>query len=138
MSDILNFEIACLQSRTRQISIDDAEQRDQDIRANIARMCELIDYTTSFGNSDVKLVVTPEYAINGNFRRINLEQWCNIATTVPGPYTDIFAEQAKARKIYLAVNMLEVHPDFPRRFFNCSMLFGPDGTILIKHWKKQQ
>src|SRR5580700_6481000 len=124
MPDILNYEVACLQTVTRQVSITDAEQRDRDIRTNIARMCELIDYQTSFGNSDVKLVVTPEYAINANFRRLDLEGWMSIATTVPGPYTDILAAHAKLRKIYLAVNMLEVHPDFPRRFFNCSMLFG--------------
>jgi predicted amidohydrolase len=135
MPDIINYEVACLQTITRQVSLTDDEQLDRDIRANIARICDLIDYVTSFGNSDVKLVVTPEYAVNGNFRVINLDAWCRIATTVPGPYTDIFAEKAKARKIYLAVNMLEVHPDFPRRFFNCSMLFGPDGKILIKHWK---
>lgn len=135
MPDIINYEVAALQTVTRQVSLTDDEQLDRDIRANIKRICELIDYVTSFGNSDVKLVVTPEYAVNGNFRVINLEAWCRIATTVPGPYTDIFAEKAKARKIYLAVNMLEVHPDFPRRFFNCSMLFGPDGNILIKHWK---
>jgi len=133
MPDIINYEVACLQTITRQVSLTDDEQLDRDIRANIKRICDLIDYVTSFGNSDVKLVVTPEYAVNGNFRVINLDAWCRIATTVPGPYTDIFAEKAKARKIYLAVNMLEVHPDFPRRFFNCSMLFGPDGNILIKH-----
>jgi len=98
-------------------------------------MCELIDYVTSFGNSEVKLVVTPEYAINAQFRRLNVEDWCRICTTIPGPYTDILGAKAKERKIYLAVNLMEIHPDFPNRFFNCSLLFGPDGKILIKHWK---
>jgi predicted amidohydrolase len=135
MRDVLNFEIACLQTRSRQVSLTDATQRDLDIRANIERICQLIDYVTSFGNSDVKLIVTPEYAINGNWRRIELEQWMAISTTIPGPYTDILCEKAKQRKLYLACNMLEVHPDFPRRFFNCSFLIGPDGKILIKHWK---
>ena len=135
MADILNFEVACLQTRARQIAIDDDVQRDLDIRANISRMCELVDYVTSFGNSEVRLVVTPEYAINGSFRRLELEQWMRISTTIPGPYTDILAAKAKQRKIYLAANLFEIHPDFPGRFFNCSLLFGPDGNILIKHWK---
>ena len=85
MPDIINYEIAALQTVTRQVSLTDDEQLDRDIRTNIKRICELIDYVTSFGNSDVKLVVTPEYAVNGNFRVIDLDAWCAIATTVPGP-----------------------------------------------------
>jgi predicted amidohydrolase len=135
MTDLINYEIACLQTRSRQVSVDDDKQRDLDIRSNIDRMCQLVDYITSFGNSEVKLVVTPEYAINASFRRLELEQWMRISTTIPGPYTDILGAKAKERKIYLAVNMMEIHPDFPGRFFNCSLLFGPDGKILIKHWK---
>ena len=117
MAEYINFEVAALQTRTCQLSLTDAKLRDQQIRGNIARICDLIDYVTSFGNSEVKLVVTPEYSINANFRQITLEQWMEISTTIPGPYTDILCEKAKQRKIYLACNMLEVHPDFPRRFF---------------------
>lgn len=135
MEDILNYEIACLQTVTRQISITDATQRHEDVCANIARIGELIDYVTSFGNSEVKLVVTPEYAINPSFRRLELPEWLAISTTVPGPYTDMLAAKAKQRGIYLAVNVFEVHPAFPDRFFNCSLLIGPTGEILIKHWK---
>ncbi|MFN4282711.1 MAG: nitrilase-related carbon-nitrogen hydrolase [Alphaproteobacteria bacterium] len=135
MANYINFEVAALQTRTCQLSLTDAAERDRQIRANIARICDLIDYVTSFGNSEVKLVVTPEYSINANFRQITLEQWMEISTTIPGPYTDILCEKAKQRKIYLACNMLEVHPDFPRRFFNCSFLISPEGKIVIKHWK---
>lgn len=135
MEDVLNFEIACLQTVTRQVSVDDANQRHEDVSRNIARICELIDYVTSFGNSEVRLVVTPEYAINPSFRRLELSEWLNISTTIPGPYTDILAAKAKQRGIYLAVNLFEKHPAFPDRFFNCSLLIGPSGDILIKHWK---
>ena len=134
MAEILNFEAASLQTRARAVALDDV-QRDADIRANIARIAELIDYVTAFGNSDVRLVVLPEYAINARWQRMELEDWCRIATTIPGPYTDLLADKAKQRGIYIAANMMEVHADFPRRFFNCSFLIGPDGEILIKHWK---
>ena len=135
MPDILNFEVACIQPRVRQVSLEDEKQGDLDIRANIERICQLVAYVTSFGNSEVKLIVTPEYAINGHWSNKNVDQWIKICTTVPGPYTDILAEKAKQRKVYIAANMLEIHNDFPGRFFNCSFLVGPDGRILIKHWK---
>jgi predicted amidohydrolase len=135
MAEILNYEVAALQTRTRQVSLDDDKQRDLDIRANLERMFQLVDYVTSFGNSDVKLIVTPEYAINARFRRMEVAEWCRIATTIPGPYSDLVCAKAKERKVFFAANMLEVHPDFPRRFFNCSFLASPEGKIVLKHWK---
>lgn len=134
MAELSHYEIACLQTRVKAVALDD-KQRDLDIRSNIARIGEMIDYVTAFGVSEVKLVVLPEYAINARFESMTLEQWMRISTTIPGPYSDLLAEKAKQRKIYIAANMLEVHPDFPGRFFNCSFLIGPDGKILIKHWK---
>lgn len=134
MPDVMYYEVACIQSRSRAIALEDP-QKDADIRANLKRIFELIDYTTAFGNSEVKLIVLPEYAINARWQRLDLEDWFKVCTTIPGPYTDLIAEKAKQRKVYIAANMLEINPDFPRRFFNCSFLVSPEGKILIKHWK---
>ena len=134
MNDITHYEVACIQSRARAVSLDTAE-RDGDIRANLSRMFELIDYVTAFGNSDVRLVVLPEYAINARWEKLSLGQWIDIASPIPGPYTDLIAEKARRRGIHIAANMMEVHPDFPGRFFNTSFLVSPQGEILIKHWK---
>ena len=54
---------------------------------------------------------------------------------LPGPYTEMISAKACQRGIYIAANMMEVHPDFPGRFFNTSFLISPQGAILIKHWK---
>ena len=135
MKERMYYEVACLQTRTRAVSVSDEKKRDEDIRWNIMRIFDLIDYVTAFGNSDVKLVVMPEYSINARFNRMSVEDWMRISMTVPGPYTDLIAEKAKELKIHIAANVMEVHPDFPGRFFNCSFLTGPDGKILIKHWK---
>lgn len=134
MTEITHYEVACLQTRSRAVSLD-APQRDADVRANLARIFELIDYVTAFGNSDVRLVVVPEYAINARWEKLSLEQWIGISSTIPGPYTDLIAEKARQRGVYIAANMMEVHPDFPGRFFNTSFLLSPEGEILIKHWK---
>lgn len=131
---ITRYEVACLQTRARAVSLD-AAQRDEDIRGNIERIGELIDYVTAFGNSDVRLVVLPEYAINARWQRLSVEEWMQLATPIPGPYTDLLAAKAQQRNVFIAANMMEVHPDFPGRFFNTSFLVGPSGEILIKHWK---
>lgn len=134
MTDIDHYEVACLQTRSRAVSFD-PEQRDLDVRANLDRMFELIDYITAFGNSAVKLIVTPEYAINARWQKLSVDEWISLCTTIPGPYTDLISAKAQQRKIWIAANMMEVHPEFPGRFFNTSFLVGPTGEILIKHWK---
>jgi predicted amidohydrolase len=134
MKPMTRYEVACLQTRARAVSLD-PDQRDADIRMNLDRIFELIDYVTAFGNSAVKLIVLPEYAINARWEKLSVEQWMGVSTTIPGPYTDLIAAKARQRDIFVAANMMEVHPDFPGRFFNTSFLVGPDGEILIKHWK---
>ena len=132
--EIAHYEVACLQTRARAVSLDDA-QRDRDIRANLARAFEMIDYVTAFGNSEVRLVVMPEYSVNARWEKLSLAQWIEIASPIPGPYTELIADKARQRGVYIAANMMEVHPDFPGRFFNTSFLVAPDGEIVIKHWK---
>ena len=134
MPQILNYEIACLQTRSREVSLDNG-QRDRDIRENIARICEMTDYVTAFGNSEVRLVVLPEYSINARWQRLDLEDWFRLCTTIPGPYTELLGQKAKQRNIFIAANLFEVHPDFPRRFFNTSFLIDPSGAVVLKHWK---
>jgi predicted amidohydrolase len=134
MTATTHYEVACLQTRSRAVSFD-AEQRDADVRANLERSFELIDYITAFGNSAVRLVVYPEYAINARWEKLSVEQWMELSTTIPGPYTDLLSAKAQQRNLYIAANMMETHPDFPGRFFNTSFLVGPTGDILIKHWK---
>ena len=134
MAGITHYEVACIQARARAVSLEPC-RRDADIRANLGRMFELIDYVTAFGNSDVRLVVLPEYAINARWEKLSLEQWIDIASPIPGPYTELISAKARERGVYIAANMMEVHPDFAGRFFNTSFLVSPQGDILIKHWK---
>ena len=132
MEKIINYEIACLQTRSKMVSLED-KQRDIDIRDNISRIGEMTDYITAFGNSDVKLIVLPEYSINARWEKMDLQNWLKISTTIPGPYTDLLADKAKERKIWIAANMLEVHPDFPGRFFNTSCLLKLSLRFPIKY-----
>ena len=90
MAQVLSYEIACLQTRSRAVSLDD-ERRDRDIRENIARIGEMIDYVTAFGNSEVRLVVLPEYAINARWQRLELEDWFRLCTTIPDPIPSSWA-----------------------------------------------
>ena len=111
MPDIINYEVACMQTRARQVSLDDEEQRDLDIRANIERIVRadrLRHVVRQFrGQADRDAGVRDQRPLGRAWTSINGSR---SAPRCPGPYTDLLAEKAKQRKVYLAVNLLEVHP----------------------------
>ena len=79
MAEQTYYEVACLQTRSRAVSLDE-RQRDEDVRANLTRIFEMIDYVTAFGNSSVRLVVLPEYAINARWQKLELQDWFRLCT----------------------------------------------------------
>ena len=128
------FEIACLQTASRQIPVD-PKAKDEAIGHNIARILELIGYATKQGKTGVRIVVLPEYAINGIWEERPLEQFLDLGVTIPGKWTDLLAEKCRECNVYLAANMFEVDPEWPGRFFNTSFIIDPSGEIVQKHWK---
>ncbi|MBV9120621.1 MAG: hypothetical protein JOZ39_07920 [Chloroflexi bacterium] len=129
------FLAACIQNRPR--ILDNLDDKDQVIGSNIDRLLTLIDYATDWGHSNVRLVVCPEYAINGPRRPIPHDVETLIATAIPltSRHVARLADKARQRNIYLAANVLEVDPDWPGRFFNTTFLLNPRGEIVLRHWK---
>ena len=129
------YGVACIQNRPRIVA--DLHDKDAVIGSNMERMLELIDYATDWGKSGVRLVVAPEYALNGPARPIPGDVETLIATgvTIPGKWTDMLADKAAERNVYIAANLLEVDPEWPGRFFNTTFIISPKREIILKHWK---
>ena len=134
MNFVQPYEIACIQPRARRCPTD-PKGRDEAIAKNLTRQLELIDYATAFGRSNVKIAILPEYGINGAWEERTVEQWINTALEIPNPWTDLLAEKAKDRNLYICANILEKDPAWPGRFFNTSFIIDPRGEIILKHWK---
>ena len=113
----------------------DPTGRDEAIAKNLTRQLELIDYATAFGRSNVKIAVLPEYGINGAWEERSVEEWIRCALEIPNPWTDLLAEKARERNLYICANMLEKDSEWPGRFFNTSFIIDPRGEIILKHWK---
>ena len=84
-----------------------APGRDEAIAKNLTRQLELIDYATAFGRSNIKIAVLPEYGINGAWEERSVEEWIRCALEIPNPWTDLLAEKARERNLYICANMLE-------------------------------
>lgn len=134
MNFVQPYEIACIQPRAHRCPADPTG-RDEAIAKNLTRQLELIDYATAFGRSNVKIAVLPEYGINGAWEERSVEEWIRCALEIPNPWTDLLAEKARERNLYICANMLEKDSEWPGRFFNTSFIIDPRGEIILKHWK---
>ncbi len=83
----------------------------------------------------MRIVVLPEYGLNGAWEHRSVEEWIETAVEIPCKWTDLLAEKAKQRNVYIAANLLEKDPTWPGRFFNTSFIVDPQGQLALKHWK---
>ena len=119
-----------------------------DPAGNRKRIASLV---TRAAQKGAKIVVLPETAITGYMSSDIKTAWHapgrqlsedlkgvdpkDAAEAVPGPSTKFFAPIADARGIYLTVPLLEVDRK-TGKYYNTSVLLGPDGRILI-HYRKR-
>ena len=134
MTLVQPYAIACIQPQAHQCP-SDPKGRDEAIGKNLMRQLELLDYSCAFGRGNVRIVVMPEYGINGAWQERTVEEWISTALEIPNPWTDLLAEKARLRNLYICANMLEKDPEWPGRFFNTSFIIDPRGEIILKHWK---
>ncbi len=116
--------------------------------ANRKKLTRLVNRAASRG---AKIIVLPETAVTGYLSADLKKTWQaggrpvsgglkgvdpkDVAETVPGPSTKMFGNLAKKWGIYLTVPLLEVERK-TGRYYNTSVLLGPDGRILI-HYRKR-
>lgn len=99
-----------------------------DKRSNVARASALIDEAAGQG---AQFIALPEM-----FTYLGpKERYPEVAEAIPGPTTAQMAAKAQEHRVcILAGSMLE-RAEGSERFFNTSLLFGPDGSILARYRK---
>ncbi len=115
MSDTLRIGLVQMNSRS-----DKAE--------NLAVAEQLV---TEAAQQGAKLVALPEYV---NFLGPRELHDAN-AEPIPGPTTERFAALARRLGIYLLGGSILERSEIPGKFYNTSVLYGPDGSILAIYRK---
>ncbi len=119
-----------------------AHQR-ADIMLNIEHIAELMHAAVWLCGIDlpVRLMALPEGALQGFTDEIfdwDHEEYVDkLAIDLPGPESRALGDLARHFKAYVIAQAKVTHPQFPRRFFNCGFILGPDGTIVHRHYKLQ-
>ncbi len=99
-----------------------------DVAANVATAVSLADRAAADG---ARLVVLPEYlqyrGSDDGFRAS--------ARSIPGPYTEPFADVARRRNVWILVGSTAETSDDPDRPYNTSALIAPDGSLAATYRK---
>jgi len=94
------YRITCIQSNIRHVMT--LATKKKTIGENLKRCLELIDGAMFW--SDPKIIVFPEFFLNGYYPYRTIEDWLEVAIKIPGEETDKLGEKARQYGIYIAGN----------------------------------
>ena len=110
------------------------QDRDEVIADNMQRGLGLARLFCARPNT--RLVIFPEFFLAGSTPG-DLDYWEKMGIRVPGPETDKLAAFAQETDVFLCTQVLEYDEDWPRCYFNTSIIISPEGEIILRYRKLQ-
>jgi predicted amidohydrolase len=116
-------------------------QSKQDIKKNLTRALEMIDFTAGYyWEFPCKLIALPEYFLQGvttsGKGEKKKKQRMGVAIEIPSKEIDILGQKAKEYGLYLACGgIVEKVPDWPDYWFNTGIIIAPTGEVVLKYRK---
>lgn len=100
---------------------------------NVAKVADMTRAAAKeFGS---KLVVFPEFCVQGYALDRSVGDWEEAGITLPGPETAELGKAAREAKAYLAGAVFEKIPDFPGRYFMSGFMLDPAGELVLVYRK---
>lgn len=99
--------------------------RPECLRENLDRLCALVEQAAK--EHDAKLVVFPEFCLQGFAARRSVTDWERAGLVLPGRETAALGLIAKATGVTIAGAAVERIPEFRGRYFMSGFVIGPDG-----------
>ncbi len=126
------YDVALIQSPCHVVRRLD--ERDSLIQQNVKRIRELAGFAIN-RVGEIKLAVTGEYSLFGQYRPRSVDEWIEMALPLPNFATDMLAETAAKLSLYMVGHFLERHSEFPGRYFNTTVVLDPNGKIALAYRK---
>jgi predicted amidohydrolase len=124
-----------LMMQTHEAFIGGPDDRDATIDDNLTRALGLARLFCL--RPTTRLLVLPEFALQGSDGAHPHEYWERVGIRVPGPETARLAEFARACDVYVCAMVFEYDPEWPLRYFNTSIIVSPQGEIVLRYRKLQ-
>ena len=124
-----------LMMQAHQAFVDGPADRDATIGRNLDNALALARLFCM--RPSTRLVVFPEFFLQGSNGPHPHDWWEKVGIRVPGPETDRLAAFAKQCDVYVCGAVLEYDPEWPLRYFNTSIIISPQGEIILRYRKLQ-
>jgi predicted amidohydrolase len=135
-----SINVTAIQSRVRSVDVRNLAPT---MKANLDHVLHLVDIAQGspeewggerLWGAKQDLVCLHEFPIQG-FQPWTRSELNKVAFELPGPETEAIAARAKRYGCYIAFGCYAKEEGWPRHVINMSVIVGPDGNIVAKHWK---
>jgi len=134
------INVTAIQSRVRSVDVNNLKPT---LKANLDHALDLIDIAQ--GSPDAwggerlwgakqDLICMHEFPIQG-FQPWTRTELNKVAFDLPGPETEAIGQRAKKYGCYIAFGCYAKEQGWPRHVINMSVIVGPSGEIVARHWK---
>ncbi len=127
------YEVLLLQSH--QVFATQLESRDQTIQQNLQQA--LLLARPFCLRPSTRLMVMPEFSLQGSAMGKSLDWWEQMGIRIPGPETEQLAAFARACDVFVSGAVLEFDPEWPQRYFNTAFIIAPSGELILRYRKLQ-
>jgi predicted amidohydrolase len=127
------YDVLLMQAH--QVFVQDPTRRDAVVQDNLRRALALARPFAA--RPQTRLVVLPEFFLQGSPFGSSPEFWEQVGIRLPGPETEALGNFCRETNVFLSGAVLEYDPDWPARFFNTAFIIGPDGRLLLRYRKLQ-
>jgi len=124
-----------LMMQTHESFIGGPDDRDATIADNLGRALGLARMFCM--QPGTRLLVLPEFALQGSDGPHPHEYWERVGIRIPGPETAQIAAFARQCDVYVCAMVFEYDPEWPLRYFNTSIIVSPAGEIILRYRKLQ-
>jgi predicted amidohydrolase len=121
--------LGVVQSRIRSFEVANK----QVLKDNLAHTLELIDKAFYYG-SRPDILFFHEFPVTG-WRKWTRKEILTFALELPGPESEAIAKKAKEYGCYIVFGTYAKDKDWPGHVLSITVIIGPDGNIVDKHWK---
>ena len=124
--------LAVMQTRVRPV---DAMNPEPGRRENLAHMLDLIDNTQTYGPAK-DILLFHEFPLTGFRFEWSRADVLRAAIEIPGPEVETLASKAAQYGCYVVFgSYVRDDKDWPNHILSITMILGPDGKLVDKHWK---
>ncbi len=124
-----------LMMQTHEVFVGGPEDRDATIADNLSRAFALARLFCL--RPTTRLLVLPEFALQGSDGPHPHEYWERVGIRIPGPETARLGAFARECNVYVCAMVFEYDPEWPLRYFNTSIIVSPQGEIVLRYRKLQ-